>query len=205
LGVLLFSLAVMNRFYLAGKLITRTVVLTWLLVLTACHEKLAADHYVAWIQDYDHGLHVKREYADFVFDLQFQPRDFFKLTGTQPAPHSDQGTVMQYYLLRVSCKDPSQDPAKYNVSSASEWQQRLYYYSYLFQKDLFLEENGLKYPCVLFHFEQSDISNTRVFTLGFETPAPGAGVSNILVESEQFGSLPVRIEIVKENIPALKI
>jgi len=171
----------------------------------ACRPNLAPDEYLAWIQDYEHGLHAKRGYGDFIFDVQFQPHDFFTLTGRPVHPPVRQDVVMQYYLLKISCTDPSQDPIKRHVDSAAQWQERLYYYSYLFQNDLFLEENGVKYPCVLFHFEQSDISNNRVFALGFETPAPASGTSKLVITSEQFGSLPVRIEIVKDKIPALKV
>ena len=184
---------------------TQAIIIAGFLAVVGCREKLAPDQYIIWIQDYDNGLHVKREYADFVFDVQFQPQDFFKLTAAQPEPAGDGSVAMQYYLLRISCKDPSMDPVRYGVNNVSEWQQRLYYYSYLFQNDLFLEEDGVKYPCVLFHFEQSDISNSRVFTLGFETSARGADRSRLLIESEQFGSLPLRMEIVKEKIPALKV
>jgi hypothetical protein len=195
----------MVAFYRIIKRLTQTVVLLELLVLSACREKLAPDQYVAWIQDYDHGLHAKREYGDYIFDAQFQPADFFKLTDAHPASPVSDSLAMQYYLLKISCKDTSQDPIRYHISNASEWQQRIYYYAYLFQNDIYLEENGVKYPCVLYHFEQSDISTQRIIALGFETPAHGAGTSTILIESQQFGSLPLRIEIVKEKIPELKV
>jgi hypothetical protein len=194
----------MIRWFSRKRNFTRTA-LGLLLTLGACQSNLSPDQYVAWIQDYQHGLHVKREQDDFIFDVQFQPQDFFTLTGRPARPSVRQDVVMQYYLLKLSCKDPSQDPVKRNIDGAAQWQERLYYYSYLFQNDLFLEENGVKYPCVLFHFEQSDISNNRVFTLGFETPAQASGTSKLVIDSEQFGSLPVRIEIVKEKIPALKV
>ncbi len=75
-----------------------------------------------------------------------------------------------------------------------------------FQNDIYLEENGVKYPhaCSII-LMQSDISTQRIIASGIGMPAHGAGTSTILIESQQFGSLPLRIEIVKEKIPELKV
>jgi hypothetical protein len=179
---------------------------TFAVTLSGCHQSLLPKEYVAWIQDPGNGLHVKQASGDFIFDIQYKPYDLLTLErdATPSTKQGDQPSI-QYYTMKIACADASVDIVKYKVSSQAAYQQRLYYFSYLFQNDITLEENGTRYPCVLFHFENTDLSGNRVFTLGFDTAGKTSEESMIVIESEKFGSLPVKIEIEKDNIPTLKI
>jgi hypothetical protein len=176
--------------------------------MMSCSGQLDKNEYVKWVQSYENGLHVRKEWSQFVFDLQYQPSDFLALTNserTRETSSSSKSSPLQYYLLTISCKDPQYDILTYDVANITEKQQRVYYYSYLFQQDIFLEEAGSRFPCVLFHFEQAGMNSGRKFLLGFDAPVEEEGESTLVVQSSQFGSLPIKITVTKQNIPKVKI
>ncbi len=178
---------------------------TVIVTLSGCHQSLPPDEYKAWLQDPDNGLHVKQTSGDFIFDIQFKPGDLLRLERSTLSIRKGEQSSMQYYTMKIACTDPSTDIVKYKVANQAAYQQRLYYFSYLLQNDIFLEENGKRYPCVMFHFENTDLSGSRVFSLGFDTAGSVSEESMLIIESAQFGSLAVKIEIEKDNIPTLKI
>jgi hypothetical protein len=175
--------------------------------IAACSSsKLEREEYIRWIQDPKNGLHTLKESNGFVFDLQYQPAEFMGLQsgGHQSQASKSDGT--QYYMLTVSLTDPELDFINNTIQDNSEKQEKLYYFSYLFQNDIQLEENGKSFPCVLFHFERpQDLKHGRTFLLGFENQGEEDKEAKLVIQSEQFGSLPIRIKINKENIPTLKI
>jgi hypothetical protein len=162
---------------------------------------------VNWVNDYTNGLHVKKTFSDFVFDLQYQPAEYIALMGNQPSVSIDDN--LEYYTLKISLTDPLSDFIDYNVQNGSEKQKKLYYFSYLFQNDISLEEGGVSMPCVLYHFEQSDLKKSRTFVLGFQKAsgevADKKDETRIIIDSPYFNSLPVKIKISKGSIPELKI
>jgi hypothetical protein len=149
-------------------------------------------------------LHVKKESEAFLFDLQFQPEEYLQLIRPENNP-GNKGN-MQYYLLNISVLENSAvSIVDYNVRSQEEIQKRNYYFSYLFQNDIELEESGKRHPCILYHFERpADSKNNRTFVLGFDNTLKSEEV-RLIINSPYFGSLPVKIEISKENIPSLKV
>jgi hypothetical protein len=173
----------------------------------SCSRQLGKEEYIKWVQDPKNGLHTVKQSDEYVFDLQYQPANYVWLQSGEPAPiHApNESDNIQHYLLRVSVADPELDLINNNIDDA-EKQAKLYYFSYLFQNDIQLEENGKLFPCVLFHFEKNQvIKGGRTFLLGFENNEPKEKEVKIVIQSQQFGSLPIRIKVNKENIPTLKI
>jgi hypothetical protein len=188
-----------------SKMLASAAVLVCMLSV-ACTRQLDKVNYIQWVQDYDNGLHVRKTVSEFVFDLQYQPAHYATLVA-DGAPTAITNDSMQYYVLKISLRDSSKDLLLYNVRDNTDQQRTFYYYSYLFQHDIFLEENGSRLPCVLFHFEQNDLRIERTFILGFEH-LPGKQdikESKLVIDAGQFGSLPIKISVSKENIPILKI
>lgn len=162
-----------------------------------------------WVRDYKNGLHVKKTFSSFVFDLQYQPSDYVTVLKNDASPVSKGGhdTNIEYYTLKVSLTDPRRDIINFESQSGAEAQRRKYYFSYLFQEDVYVEENGKRFPCVLFHFERPEFQKTGTFVLGFERPEgslPGTE-TRFVIESPYFSSLPIKIAISKTDIPSLKI
>jgi hypothetical protein len=174
--------------------------------LNSCSGALKREEYIKWVQNPKNGLHTIKEVNGFVFDLQYQPPDYVWLqSGGHNQPQLAAGSEkIQHYLLTISLVDSGLDILSDKVINNGEKQERLYYFSYVFQNDIQLEENGKLLPCVLFHFERpQDLRKERTFLLGFETPEQRAEMAKLVIRSEQFGSLPIKIRISKENIPTL--
>lgn len=178
-------------------------------ILFSCSGNLDRDEYIRWVQDVDNGLHTRKDFLDFTFDLQYQPTEYMLLqrgADRTDGNTADNQSYMQYYTLTISVKENAVDFINYNVSNDLERQQKLYYFSYQFQDDIWLEENGKKLPCVLFHFEKSaGFNNSRTFVLGFETPFEISDGAIFNIHTEHFSSFPVGIKISKKNIPLLAL
>jgi hypothetical protein len=206
-----------------GKLVAQTfrripfpyiLIVVNLLQLTACSTQLEKEDYVAWVTDYQHDLHVKKDYSEFTFDVQYQPLDYaFILQEHQPTAEDlevfkKNNKSIQHYILKVALKSGGADIISVGAVDAMDRQQNLYYFSYRFQDDISLEENGRIIPCTLFHFErQSDLSGAQTFVLGFDNAADhkdaSDGEAHLVIRSPYFSSLPIKIKVSKNNIPSL--
>lgn len=178
---------------------------------TACDSRSDHERYIEWVRDYENGAHTRLGAGDFVFDLQYQPSEYVLLQrGMINLPEATEQEELQkvsgiqHYTLTVSVHGG--DLLTYHADNAIEKQQRQYYFSYRFQNDIVLEENGRELPCVLFHFEKSaSAGKGRTFVLGFENPDDDADEANVVIRSEVFGASPIRIKISKTNIPQVDL
>jgi hypothetical protein len=88
----------------------------------------------------------------------------------------------------------------YNCITEEDIENKLYYFSYRFQYDIHLEENGIVLPCVLYHFERSlDLVNSRTFLLGFENRDSLSMEAHLIIQSDQFSEKSRRIKILKNR------
>jgi hypothetical protein len=178
--------------------------------LAGCDSALNAEKYVAWVTDYDNHLHVQSASADYLFDLQYQPADYVLLQRRETTlPEAERNGALkkisdiQYYLLKISIRDQF-DLVSYDAENAVEKQQREYYFSYTFQNDLSLEDDGKILPCVLYHFEKpANSDGGRNFVLGFENLNAQSSAARLVIRSDLFNSLPVKISVSKSNVPQL--
>ena len=180
-----------------------------LFFLMSCSQSLEQDDYIAWVEGYENGLHVSRSLGDFIFDLQYKPAEYVRLQEKQwRGGHDPELSVeenMQYFTLSIGLKDKQLDFMEYNIETVEQRSQMLYYYSFRFQNAIYLEENGKKLPCVLYHFERSyDLKPTRTFVLGFEKPNKGDEFTKLVIDSPWLNTGPVKFHINKNNIPELK-
>jgi hypothetical protein len=175
--------------------------LSW--VLVSCG--LEPNEYIAWVRDYDNGLHVKKSFNDFEFDVQYQTPDYLALISPSSEAHVNDS--LQHYILNIGVVNSSISIAEYKAENLSDKQRRLYYLSYNFQNDIFLEEEGAVLPCVLFHAEQSlSPGNTKTFLVAFKgNPSRDEGETKLIIKSDLFGSLPVKIKILKSSPTVRKI
>jgi hypothetical protein len=177
-------------------------------ILSSCSGPLSRDEYVRWVRDYNNGLHVTRKFSSFQFDLQYQPPQYMLLQRTADRERSQQDieglSDLQYYTLTVSPEEGEVDILA--TGDFSEQQRRRYYFSYEFQQDLVLEEEGTELPCVLFHFERpANIKGRHTFVLAFENPHKRSEQSKLVIRSRYFGDLPIKIKVAKNNLPSLAL
>ena len=188
----------------------------WVLLAAAlfgCSRKLDRKAYVAWVRDYQNGLHVNKTEGDFIWDVPYTPAEYVGLQrGASPEKPPDEAgknglNALQYFTVTVSLREAGMDFMNYQQRDAEEKQRRLYYFSYQFQHDVVLEEEGQRLPCVLYHFERYSTSalNSRTFVLGFENPHPSATEATLVIDSPAFGAVPLKIKVSKKHIPALQL
>lgn len=178
----------------------------------SCTGSLSKEGYVRWVRDYSNSLHVSQKVGEFEFDVQYQPSDYLWLQKMNTDNFDERreknagSDAIQYYVLTVGLASKTVDFINYGVNDLPGKQRKLYYFSYQFQDDIKLEEGGKQVPCVMYHFEKPvDLRGTRTFLLGFEWADKNAQESVLVIESEQFGSLPIKIKISKANIPNLNL
>jgi len=173
--------------------------------VVACRQDLDRAEYINWVQDYENGLHAKKTFSEFIFDIQYQPTSYVALLNENTP--TAQSSTLEHYILRIALAEPTMDVVSYSANSQSEKQERLYYFSYLFQHDIYLEVEGKRIPCVLFHSEPTDLKKVRTFVLGFESGEGNVspGEVTFVIDSPKFSSLPIRVKILQQDIPKLKI
>lgn len=182
----------------------------FLLVLTGCSSALEPKEYMQWVESYDNPLHLKCQAGAYVFDLQYKPAPYLVMQqeGAFSPAALQQDTAsgsMQYYTLTLGLANGKGDFLDYQVTTVAEQQEKLYYFSYTFQNDIYILENGRKLPCLLFHFERSyDLKPTRTFVLGFENPSRGAMPTTVVIDSPGLQTGPVQFQINKTNTPTIK-
>lgn len=183
-------------------------------LMVSCNQPMQSEDYIQWIRDYRNGLHVKQRTGGFEFDVQYQPADYLRLQRKQSGGlskagnqgHEDGLELMQYYTLAIGLSTGDTDLLDHGTEDMESRQRRLYYFSYHFQYDIVLEEGNRRLPCVLFHFEKpADLQGRRTFLLGFERYESDAEEAKLIIDSSQFGSLPVHIRVLKDKIPEVTL
>jgi hypothetical protein len=119
---------------------------------------------------------------------------------------------MYYFNFKIALKDGNGELLKYNLSSASEYEQRVQYFAFEMQKDINLKINNRTIPCALFHFERAyDLAPYSVFLLGFpvENPSAYAEDTKILFEYQDHVFNTGKINFIFKindlnNIPKIK-
>jgi hypothetical protein len=174
-----------------------------------CSGKLDRAEYMAWVEDYGNGLHVQKTVGAYRVDVQYKPAPYQALLeqGVQTTlVHLDTTAEMQYYTLTLGLADGKGDFVAFGVDDYETQQRKLYYFSYLFQEDIFIEEGGKKLPCLLYHFERSyDLKPSRTCMLAFESPSRGTMPCRLVIHSPWLGDEPISLAITQKKTPTLNL
>jgi hypothetical protein len=187
-------------------------------VLVSCKEKeLLPLEYIRWVKDYGNGVHKRKQVGDVIIDLQYKPADFIivnELKGGVPdevayKQRMDELSSMQYFVLTLDIADTKSDFLKYGVHNEKEYYDKLYYYSFAFQNDIFLMDGEEKLPCKVFHFERSyDLKRSRSFVLGFARDKKNTADKILMIDSKVLDLGIVKVKLDQKDInsiPQLKI
>lgn len=176
------------------------LIVSLLFIITSCKSELSKEDYIAWVRSYENGLHVKKPYGDFIFDLQYLPSDYF----LAQSENSEANSEIQQYILTISLVGRDDNIIDFNASDLRSQKAKEYYFSYQFQNDVVLEENGEQLQCLLYHFESlSGIKGGKTFVFGFNVPEISGDEVRLVIRSQYLSSLPIKISVSKKNIPAL--
>lgn len=184
------------------------ILFTATIFISACSKTLDPDAYIVWVKDTENGLRKVKKANGFVFNVQYKPFELIWLEkgGDKSKGVNTQNEGLQYLELSIKPETGTASILNIHAGSQQELQQNLYYYSYLFEHDIFLEIDGEKFPCSLFHFERGvDVKPERTFSLGFDAPTPKNGLVTLLIKAERLSALPIRIQLEVSKIPTLKV
>jgi hypothetical protein len=113
----------------------------------------------------------------------------------QLAQPQDDSLGLTTLRLSIGLADGKSDPLWQGAANKIAYQQRVYQLSYQLQENIYLEQDGGRLPCVLYHFERSyDLRPERVVVLAFETKKPGRP-SSLIIDSELFANQPVQVKL----------
>ena len=176
-------------------------------VLINCQSKLNQEEYIQWLRDYKNGAHVKETFSGLIFDLQYQPEEYMRIqrkltssSGERLSFGENSSINMQYYTLKISTESGI-DLVTANAANIAEKKEKEYYFFYRFENDITLEDNGQILPCILYHFERHiEGDGGRTFVLGFEKPFKNSQEAKLVISSELFSSLPIKIKVSKSII-----
>jgi hypothetical protein len=163
-----------------------------ILFLAACD--LSPAEKQAWARDYSNGLHVRNVKGGLVYDVQYTPGWFVETNSM-----SSQENAIQQYWLEITEEGTGASIIEYEAASHEQLQQRVYYFSYQFEQDIYLEEAGVKLPCVLYHLEKDrGLGQGDRFVLGFEDSVK-SDEAVLVIASDYINSIPLRIKISKKS------
>jgi hypothetical protein len=162
----------------------------WIIIicLGGC-KPLSQNEFTNWISDLNNGCHVTKEVGKFVLDIQYIPDMAERKT-----------TAGKKVMLKIATVE-GEDLLQQGVATSEDWQKANYYYSFNFQEDLFIEVDGKRVPCSLFHFEKSMTSkNQRIFHLLFDDTSAEKDFY-LVIDSPKLYSLPIRVKLRNSDLP----
>jgi hypothetical protein len=132
--------------------------------------------YVTWVKSVDHGLYKEKTIDDLSFSAQFKPYEYIACLEER-TPQMKESVLkkkkseledMVYIDLKIGIKNGEGELLKQDLTCAKEYSDRINYFSFQMQKDIYLVSNKDTIPCSLFHFERAyDVAPYSVFLLGF--------------------------------------
>lgn len=125
---------------------------------------------VDFVVNKDHEYLKSKQIDEIKFSLLRKPKDYIialkqmKSNETVNLENDD----LQYFDLRIEIDHFNMEFMKYNLPNAHDYDNRVSYYAFEFQKKIFLIDGKDTLPCVLYHFERTyDITPFGHFTLAF--------------------------------------
>ena len=195
------------------KVIKQLIVLS-LILLTgiSCSSELDSTEFMEWVKHPENGLHRTKTLSPYEFDAQLKPIAYIALqekgSGLKKSEFDQLAEAEKdivYIDLQVGLEGSEMDMLQYKSEGLVDYKERLYYYSFRFEHDLYLEQNGQKIPCSMYHFERSfSLKGSRRFLLGFEVKDHTHPVT-LVINSEVLGLGVVKIKFDNtQELPAIR-
>ncbi len=138
------------------------LLLVWLGLYAFRSDQLTKTEYIAWVNNPDNGLNVKKQIGEYSFSVLYKPADYIIAMENKDIPLSteqwqkekDRLKDMQYYTLKIEA-DNGEEVLKKGIESDAEYYERLEYFMSMMQEDISLIEKQDTLPCILYHFERN--------------------------------------------------
>lgn len=176
----------------------------FLMTIWSCQSPLTERDYIDWVEDTRNGLRVVEVREPWVFDIQFKPREYDRLKGGNELTHDEYNTEMAFFELQIKSTASGADWLTDGLTHA-ERQQRMYFFSYLFEQHIFLEVDHVRIPCHAFHFERAAYPGLpQRFHVGFEIGIEQKKTYTLIVDSDFFSTFLLRFRFLPKRLPRLK-
>jgi hypothetical protein len=140
------------------------------------NKKLSPREYVQWLRDVNNGINKEKTIDDITFSIQYKPYEYITcmeekkdyLSDSLLKREKEELGDMEYYDITIALTKGQGELLKYNLTSASQYDERVKYFAFGMQHDINLVEDGDTIPCGLYHFERIyDVAPYSKFLLGF--------------------------------------
>lgn len=146
-----------------------------LLLLNCSPNKLSPEAYRSWINAPDCPLRAKFTSGGFTYEALYKPLEYvaYVESRTKPSAEGAERFVgLQYFDFWIKHKSLSGDLLKATSSSDELYFKRLMYCFSGMEADVYVEEDGQRYPCRLFHHPRTHgLTPGLSFVMAFERPA----------------------------------
>jgi hypothetical protein len=180
------------------------------IILIACSKKkLGSTEYIKYIEDENNGLKTTKSIGRVNYSLQYKPADYIILKENRELTDLNEDLKeMQYYTLQYSLIDNSKDILKFNLNASNEYYERVNYFSFGLQNDIYLVDGTDTLECKLFNYVRSyGLSPKADFVLAFDVVKKDK-IENkqLVIDDKVYGGSMIKLFIDKKdinNIPEL--
>jgi len=179
---------------------------------TGSKKAVAKEDYVQELKK-DASSVISKTIGDITYSLIYKPLDYMVLTEAKDPTEAEyielkkEYSNLEYYTLEIMIKDFNDEILKYRTPSQEEYAQKVEYYSFGFQKDIFEIIDRDTLPCVSYHFERNyGISPKIRFNLAFASSASEMD-RTVYINNPYLNTGPVKMTFMKKdlnNLPVLK-
>ena len=183
-----------------------------ILLLLSCSNKLSVEDYIEKVTSLENGYYKRKEVGPYKVEIQYTPVEYLAIKKEKGKPTEATLTKMQTDLaktvqlnFRLGVKDQTTDLLEFGIRNMKEYEARMKYFSFEFQNDIYLEQEGKKIPCTMFHFERIyKLKSNRSFTIGFDEVNPNEPFK-VVIDADVLKTGPFKIDFSERKQYSLSI
>lgn len=173
--------------------------------------KLSPEAYLQWVEDPENGLQMSREMGGFRIIARMMPEQYWDLKQGSKTNEieEDSDSRIRYFQLRIEPKDKETEVLKAGINDEQTYQERLTYFKYGMQKDLYLVQGTDSLKAVLYHYEQSfGLTPFTTSLIAFEDKIDYPSSQTLVFDDQNLGIGPVKFSFSQatlSQIPQLNL
>lgn len=191
-------------------ILKKTDLIFLLVVFTALEvsctkQKIQTADYLNYIENKSNGLKVSKNIGEIDYTVQYKPLEYILLKENknedqQKRKEDLQG--MQYYTLSYSLVNSRKDILKAGLNAKEDYYERVNYFSFGLQNDIYLVDGRDTMDCKLFNYVRSyGLSPKADFIMAFETNKDQTPHDKLIViEDKIYGGGIIKLKIEKDDI-----
>ena len=160
--------------------------------LNACHS-VDKQEYISWLENNENGFHQERSMNAITLDVQYADSTY------QVIKDNIENPVAHVFYIHLLGNEKNRELI---AAVAAE---NYSYFSFSFEKDIYIEKDDKKYPCKLFHYEQSHGKLGELyFIVGFELQDSKSSPIKLIINPEPLETGPVKFTFDLSQLPSIE-